>query len=230
MPRTAVPALRGNSIQKQIVQGNTYSHFQVRFGCVGGIKLNFLKKTSLSCSSKGNFKTLFSKRSDWLGEVSPAQKEQSAVLGQRAAVSPAVSGAPVKPPCALCSSTCCKPSSHLCLEIKITALKGGKIKNQPRLPPFTTLPLSSLAPGVTRGQSHLCPLLPTGFGAVPERKGHDYWIMSWIQLWENCCHHVLEDFENVLLPHPGFHKLRAQNSAVINPQGAMGVWPGQRAC
>lgn len=51
-----------------------------------------------------------------------------------------------------------------------------------------------------RGQSHPCPLLPTGSGAVPERKAMTIGIISWIHLvGKLCCHHILKDFKIMLL-------------------------------
>lgn len=102
VPRTALPALRGDSIQKANDTQTNLQPFSSKIWMGGKIKRNFLKKSGLSYSFKGNFKTLpfFPKgQTGWERSVLHP-KEQRAVLAQRAAVS----GGSVKPlPASICS-------------------------------------------------------------------------------------------------------------------------------
>lgn len=92
MPRTAPQAPRGNSIQKKIIHGNTYSHFQVRFGWRKKIKLNLLRKLAFPAALKAILTLLVPKGQTARKRSVLHPKEQSVVLVQRASVSPAESG------------------------------------------------------------------------------------------------------------------------------------------
>lgn len=94
----------GTVFKNQIIHGNTYSHFQVRFGWGGKIKLNLLRKLGIPAALKAILTLLFPKgQTGWERSVLHP-KEQSVVWYKELLSALQCQVASVKPlPASICS-------------------------------------------------------------------------------------------------------------------------------
>lgn len=197
MPRTPLPALRGNSIQEIYY---TWKYLQPVSGkiWVGGKKLNGIFKRNLAfpAALKAILRLcffFFSKKSNWMGKVSAVPKRTKCCAGTKSCCEP----------CSVRWLSETSPSLNLGIssfQLLQTPVLQSVLLNKDRFfkrrkkkstqaatfhTPVTLSPLPALTPGVSQGTEPPLSPLPHGiWGSAREEKAMTR-IISWIQ-WENC--------------------------------------------